>query len=454
MYQGLHYQWQSPAPDNTNKAGTLQGKMTNAMNAYCISIEGNWATCGKCHTGRGALPVMTPNPSAAQLDNVDCLVCHNEAYALARVRRADGTMGPALTTPQATLDSYVRTISKPTRAICLKCHAFAGGGDGVKRGDISTVQSNTADGNFDVHMATTRGNLKCQACHKFVEHKVTGKGSDLESTDYASEVKCAMSACHSAMQTGGHSNSTIDRHIAHVACQTCHIPTYAKTATEVSRDWRTPVGSAGAYKPTEGKASNLTPVYKWWNRKTSNYLKGDSAVYDAATGTYHMEVLQGGVAGNTTNKIYPFKYKVAYQPMRSAGNILVALDTSVYLNGLGDYAASVQKGLLNMGFSNADPYATVKTDTYQMLNHTIADAQSTGGTLACSSCHGSTTRIDLKGQLGYGLKGPQTTVCTPCHSNKTWKGYVDGHSKHVTDKKYDCSWCHSFSRPERGLRMP
>jgi hypothetical protein len=114
----------------------------------------------------------------------------------------------------------------------------------------------------------------------------------------------------------------------------------------------------------------------------------------------------------------------------------------------------VQKGLLNMGFSNSDPYATVKTDTYQMLNHTIADAQSAGGTLACSSCHGSTTRIDLKGGLGYGLKGPQTTVCTPCHSNKTWKGYVDGHSKHVTDKKYDCSWCHSFSRPERGLKMP
>jgi hypothetical protein len=167
-----------------------------------------------------------------------------------------------------------------------------------------------------------------------------------------------------------------------------------------------------------------------------------------------MEVLQGGVAGDATNKIYPFKYKVAYQPMRTAGSVLVALDTNEYLNISGGYAAAVTKGLFNMGFSSADAYTTVKTDTYQLLNHTIADAQSTGGVLKCADCHGSTARIDLKGKLGYGLKGPQSTVCTQCHENETWQGYIDGHNKHVTDKKYDCSWCHSFSRPERGLSKP
>jgi hypothetical protein len=25
------------------------------------------------------------------------------------------------------------------------------------------------------------------------------------------------------------------------------------------------------------------------------------------------------------------------------------------------------------------------------------------------------------------------------------------HDKHVKDKGYDCSWCHGFNRPERGL---
>jgi hypothetical protein len=28
------------------------------------------------------------------------------------------------------------------------------------------------------------------------------------------------------------------------------------------------------------------------------------------------------------------------------------------------------------------------------------------------------------------------------------------HNKHVADKQYDCSACHTFSRPERGLINP
>ncbi len=458
MYGALHYQWQSAAPDNTNKPGTQQGKMTNAMNAYCINILGNWTTCGKCHTGRGALPVVTGSPTTTQLDNIDCLVCHNEAYQLARVRLTDGTMGPPAGTAQATLDGYVRNIAKPTRANCLKCHAYAGGGDAVKRGDISAVQGTTSDGNFDVHMATSRGNLKCQACHAFVNHKVTGKGSDLESTDAASEVKCATTLCHPTRVNGGHATTAINSHIAHVACQTCHIPVYGKVATEVSRDWRTSVVNGTGWKPEEVKGSNLTPTYKWWNRKTFNYLKGDAATLNATTGAYEMEKLQGGVTGDTTNKIYPFKYKVAYQPMRTTGSILVALDTNEYLNVSGGYAAAVTKGMFNMGFATTDPYTTVKTDTYQLLNHTIPDAQSTGGTLVCASCHeastgGAGTKMALK-TMGYAMKAPLATICTQCHGSRNWKGYASGHSGHVTSRKFDCSWCHNFSRPERGGTLP
>ena len=456
-YQGVHYQWQGIASDNTNKTGTLQGKAGKAMNAYCISTLGNWMTCGKCHAGRGATPVWTLTPTPQQLDNIDCLMCHNEAYAMARVRLVDGSMGPAAGTPQATLDGYVQNIAKPKRANCLKCHAFAGGGDGVKRGDLSAVQTNTADANLDVHMATTRGNLACQACHAFVNHKVTGKGSDLEATDYAAEVKCATSSCHPAMQTGGHATAAVNSHIAHVACQTCHVPVYGKVATEVSRDWRTAVGVTGAFKPTETKGSNLVPVYKWWNRKTNNYLMGDSAVLDPVTGAYSMERLQGSAAGDTTNKLYPFKYKVAFQPMRTQGNILIALDTSEYLGVSGSYSLAVQKGLSNMGFGATDAYTTVKTDTYQLLNHTIADAQSTGGVLGCADCHENTARLDLTGQLGYGLKAPMATTCSQgeargCHNSESWPGYSAGHRKHVTSEKLDCINCHTFSRPERGLK--
>ena len=44
--------------------------------------------------------------------------------------------------------------------------------------------------------------------------------------------------------------------------------------------------------------------------------------------------------------------------------------------------------------------------------------------------------------------------CTQCHGLKEQKPFTTLHDKHVTSKRYDCSWCHEFSRPERGLRMP
>jgi hypothetical protein len=61
--------------------------------------------------------------------------------------------------------------------------------------------------------------------------------------------------------------------------------------------------------------------------------------------------------------------------------------------------------------------------------------------------------MDLQGELGYALKGTQAQVCYQCHGSKEDKSFTELHNKHVKDKRYDCSWCHSFSRPERGLRM-
>jgi cytochrome c553 len=104
-----------------------------------------------------------------------------------------------------------------------------------------------------------------------------------------------------------------------------------------------------------------------------------------------------------------------------------------------------------MGYSPDEPYTWVETDTYQLLNHGISPSSSV---LQCSSCHESTSRIDLQGELGYQLKGAKEVVCVQCHNNKEAKPFTTIHDKHVKDKGYDCSWCHGFSRPERSLRMP
>jgi hypothetical protein len=424
-----------------------QGKLTNAVNSYCINIEGDWPVCGSCHAGRGKRP---DDPSAG-LENIDCLACHSEEYAAARKRLPDGSLGVENPT-----DSMVQNVRKPTRLNCLMCHAKAGGGDAVKRGDLSLQTIVNSDPQFDVHMNTSGSNLACQQCHVFEAHRVIGKGSDLRPTDdtaRGSEVSCV--TCHPGKDSpSGHESTVVGRHVARVACQTCHIPTYARVATETYRDWRlhhdgSPAdGVSGPGHPYTVKNSDLTPEYKFWNRLSDNYLLGDDAsiTYDAVKNTYPTSRPVGDVADG---KLYPFKYKTATQPKIIADDRLIALDTFEYLKASGNAATAVEKGLENMGYSATEPYEWVETDTYQLLNHGVSPSSQA---LTCTSCHGRTDRMDLQGELGYALKGDVRTVCTQCHELEEQKSFTTIHDIHVKDKGYDCSRCHIFSRPERNLR--
>ncbi len=459
-YQGVHYQWQGSAPENTNRPDVLQGKMTNEINSYCVNILGNWTICGKCHAGRGAIPVWTSTPTREQLLNVDCLVCHNMDYANARTRLPDGSMGVTSTVVDV-LDSYVRNIAEPTRANCLKCHAYAGGGDAVKRGDLAWASAKTTDRNYDVHLATTGADLQCQQCHTWSKHKVTGRGSDISVTDNPGEVSCSTTSCHpNKASATGHGDSAIGRHVARVACQTCHIPEYgrnaadtaASEATEIDRSWLiTNTLGPKPWHPGTTKANNLTPVYKWWNGSSYLALLGDQNMQVEPDGTYATSKPNGSVS-DAKAKLYPFKYKTATQPMRSQNRSLVAIDTLDYMTGSGNPNTATSLGLQNMGFPGTDSVQWVRTSTYQALNHQVAP-ESTA--LECAECHGSTARLDLQGDLGYGLKGSEATVCTQCHDRESDQlSFTSVHNKHVNDKGYDCSWCHSFSRPERGLRRP
>lgn len=452
MAGSTHYQWMGEAPDMLNNPNIQQGKLTNAVNSYCINIKGDWPVCGSCHVGRGNKPEFPP--TTADLSNIDCLACHNEKYAMSRTRLPDGSMGVAAPT-----DSMVQDIHAPTRVNCLQCHAKAGGGDGVKRGDLSIATGTNNDPHFDVHMNNSGSDLSCQECHIFEAHKVIGKGSDLRPTDDLSrgaEIECI--TCHADKETrDGHDNEKIGQHVARVSCQTCHIPIYAKVATETHRDWRKHHDGSSASgdttqpgHPLTVKESNLIPEYLFWNRLSNNSLLEDDAslTYDPIKGTYPTSWPEGGIEDG---KLYPFKYKTATQPMIISNNRLIALDTFEYLKGSGNVHTAIEKGLGNMGYSAGESYEWIDTDTYQMLNHGVNPASAA---LHCSICHGSTNRMDLQNKLGYGLKGAKREVCTQCHEIEEDKPFVTIHDKHVKDKRYDCSWCHSFSRPERGLKMP
>ncbi|MCU0579985.1 MAG: hypothetical protein MUF69_10655 [Desulfobacterota bacterium] len=443
-----HYRWLGEVTEGVN--GPLQqGKLFIAVNSYCGNITGNWAGCSSCHVGLGAQPSAAVTTS--QLQNIDCLLCHQRDYK--RVKQ-NGVFVPD---PAIDINQIVQNVHLPERVNCLQCHAKGGGGDNFKRGDIALAHATTTDRNFDVHMASTQtGNLKCQSCHTTSQHRIAGRGSDLRQTDLNVPMSCSTGTCHPG-KTGpnGHLPSAqftaeqaqaVNRHVAKVACQTCHIPTYARNAadtaatemTEVDRDWWLPEWSAtlNRYEPLITTAGDLKPEYRFWNRLSYNYYLGEAAWVDPATNNYPTSRPIGGI-NDPASKLYPFKYKTAYYPLATNLNRLIALNTSIFF-ATGDWDAAIKSGLKNMNYSEAEPYVKVLTDTYQLLNHEIPPKAQA---LTCNQCHGTTTQMNLPA-MGY----TSSVSCSQCHDPETSPGFTQLHNKHVVSESLDCLNCHSFSR--------
>ena len=208
--------------------------------------------------------------------------------------KVDGVFVPDVDAMTITMDEAVQTVHEPERYNCLQCHAKAGGGDAVKRGDLTLAHVATTDSTFDVHMATTGDNLQCQDCHTATDHRVAGRGSDLRPTDSARGPRVHQLPRRAWPRLRAHEGSTIDRHVARVACQTCHIPRYAKDAsdsaateaTETHRTWLSTHSQRRRTTPLPTRPTTCVPVYRFWNRLNRNYLLDDTAVIDPVTGRY------------------------------------------------------------------------------------------------------------------------------------------------------------------------
>lgn len=341
-----------------------------------------------------------------------------------------------------TMDQAVQTVHKPVRQNCLPCHARAGGGDAYKRGDIAFAHGNTTDTPFDSHMATTGPNLQCQDCHRVSKHRIAGRGSDIAQTDYDFAMGCSTTECHAGKESrNGHTTEAVNRHVDRVACQACHIRTYGKNAsdtaatevTEVHRDWTDPHlnTTLKQYHPRSDLLNNLIPTYKFWNKYSTNYLLHDVPGTNPLTGNYTTSKPVGSISDLTTaSKLYPFKYKTAYQPIATRSNVLIAIDTSVYW-ATGDYLAAVAAGIANMGFGAKEPYHFVNTETNQLITHGVPPASQV---ITCKECHGATTQMNLP-DIGYQLKDIREIVCTQCHGLEDEQlSFTEVHEEYVQEE--------------------
>ena len=203
-----------------------------------------------------------------QLENIDCLICHASGYRRDLYANDAGEYEwrPILWRNQYGLDAISKRISLPTRAMCLRCHAGAGGGQNYKRGDIEYALAD-CDRDYDVHMGTDGQDMACIACHTGENHRMRGRGADLSGTDLPGP-RMACTDCHDAAP---HGRKVLDAHVRRVACETCHIPTFARTdPTDMSRDWAHTIHNEETNKFSAkiefGK--DVVPVYAWWNGKT------------------------------------------------------------------------------------------------------------------------------------------------------------------------------------------
>ena len=479
----VHYQLTGPTPNVPNITGNA-GKGQGGMNTYCGAITTSRdVTCAGCHVGNGQKPAA--EATDAQLANIDCLMCHQINYA----RKAAGPYEqvPAigqngqsrlLTLPVEDANGFhfvpdeskmtisiveaARTAGPTTRATCLRCHANAGGGDGTKRGDLSSADVNPSI-QHDFHMSPAGENLTCAACHDAGDHRMSGRGLDLRQNDVPEALTCAK--CHGARPHDDYdpqNGDSRDAHAERVACQTCHIPTYAKdVSTEMSRNWLTPVwwpggfGGQGGWQPDEQRAMNVTPTYEWFDLTSTVYLLGQSPAQNA-DGEYIFAEPLGSVS-SAGAKIYPMKEHRSIAARHDATGQIIPHSTEVFFR-TGDFAQAVAAGAAQVGLTGS--YTVVPVHTFQTINHGVEPKDNA---LSCGACHADSggggddravPRMDLTGELGYGLKGPQQIVCTQCHEAEDPEGFVKLHDKHVADEGYDCGWCHVFSRPERGLERP
>jgi len=478
MFGSVHYQQMGDTPTVPNLDGAA-GKGPNGlrvMNSYCgTPTTSSHATCATCHVGNGRLP--SPQLSTEQLENIDCLMCHQDAYKRTPAPPYEpltipGTNG-GLHTIQAVIEDATgfdfmpdtakmsismleaaQTVHLPTRASCLRCHAGAGGSDGGKRGDISTITVNPPLAS-DVHMSPEGADLSCASCHSAGDHRVMGRGVDLRPSDSPVQLACAN--CHTDRPHGDYNaraGSARDVHAMRVACQSCHIPRFAKDkSTEMERDWTHSEFSMaacrgqGGWLPSEVRASNVVPTYAWFDGTSlANTL--DQAPIRNSLGEYLLALPNGSVQSPSA-KIYPMKVHRSNSARHDTSGLLIPHSTFAYFSS-GDFTKAIEAGQALSGLQGAATVVPVKE--YQTINHGVEVASNA---LQCGACHsaytaGGPVRMNLQADFGYALKGPTSQVCSQCHSSRS-SGFASVHSRHVQSRGYDCSNCHTFSRAERGL---
>jgi len=436
MLMRAHFTWEGVSSNITGFEEGPHGK-NDLINNFCVAVPSNEGRCAQCHAGYGYDDDTFF--ASANMNDVDCLVCHDQTGTY---QKAPTTAG--LPAEGIDLTAVARSVAEnegvPTIKNCIGCHAKAGGGDNVKHGDLALSLVDTTR-EFDVHMGSDGANLECVACHavkkdgsdNVVDHGIGGM--PYHSVDEGELKTCE--GCHgdaNNVHAGKPVEPIITSHPM-LACQVCHIPTFARnTPTKTEWYWESAgdvergeeydpsfdYGEKGVpvYDPKKGNfvwQSNVRPTLRYFDGKWDRFIIGAN---DKFTGTPTTEtpVALGEPSADYTTagaKIYPFKKMIGNQPADANNNTVLVPHLFGSKGGPNPYWGNwnwdlaLQDGAAYTGQTYSGEFQFVDTVMYLTVNHEVApkeQAYGYGGTGSCSDCHAG-GQIDWT-ELGWTAEPP------------------------------------------------
>lgn len=297
-------------------------------------IKGFQAQCGECHTSTSR---------DLTTGKTDCRLCHE------------------------TKDGKGST----TLEQCLKCHQEY---STFKRGDILSEEK-------DIHLEM---GMSCQECHERLsdahsDHQFS-KGYAIDTTENTMEGTLSCLSCHEQKpHTDIDEGEVIDsRHIAKIACVTCHTGPRPGEAIKTRRwDKFTKDG-----KPeTTTRQPGWIPIYKWYSGKKL----GNFSVF----GTTEL-----------MSKIYPFNvatYTWFVESSESSLDDIIIVSEVKAADANKDGETTIEE-MRKYGNGKYKEAALITKDFNYSISHSISPAEKV---FHCKDCHGEKAYVlDWEG-LGY-----------------------------------------------------
>ena len=435
-----HWTWKEWNP----KTRQMVGK-NEVYNSFCVSPISNEQFCTVCHAGYGSKDPekFVPFDHRSE-DHVDCLVCHDHTKTYRKIPFIGGNpamekiaVRPGCNEVYGTDKPYVlpedlvniaQHVGSPTRYTCGQCHFYGGGGDGVKHGDMDSSLVNPPR-SLDVHMDAKGLNFSCQECHKTENHDISGSHYMIDaapthgqymrgSPHNGNAVTCQ--SCHGQTPHKGNDlNSrieaaTLNMHTKEIACESCHIPDYARGGVPTKMDWNyatagklAPNGSPlvimnkqgwNTYWGVKGSfkwAENVVPSYRWFNGTETWMHIGDKVDPNKnKAGVVQLNAIEGSPADGHS-KIWPFKIARNNQPYDTQTGILAVFhsfgfDKDSFTMSY-DWQTSIAAGMKAAHLPYSGHYGFVKTQMYWPIAHMVAPKTEA---LSCMQCHASDGRLE------------------------------------------------------------